>query len=109
MKKLSVFCFSVMLSGSCFAATGWTGAMKILELETHSSGTEIRLEGYNNACTSVVESGAQKTWVKVGSSQSNKEQLMSVILMAFASGKNINVYCSDPSDWAELSNIKVVP
>jgi hypothetical protein len=109
MKKILALCIAAGISGNCLAATGWTGPTTILELETHSDGTEIRLDGYNNACTSVVESGVQKTWTKVGSSQGNKEQLMSVILMAFAAGKNINVYCSDPNDWAEISNIKVVP
>lgn len=107
MKILFIFAFMLAASTNAVAATGWTGYRTILGLETHSSGIEIRLDGYSGACGSVNEGGVQKTWTKVETNQANEKQFVAILLMAFASGKRVSIYCASDAVWPTLSNVSV--
>jgi hypothetical protein len=99
----------VLMSADSMAASGWTGPRNILNLEFFSGGVEIRMTGSGGGCTSFTESGIQKTWTKIETGQPNEKQLIAALLMAFAMGKTIDVYCPSPSDWTALSTLVVVP
>ena len=105
-KKLVAFISCVFFVSSAFAGAGWTGFKKIVSSETHAAGTEIRLEGFNGACTNLTAED-NKTWTRIGATQDNKEQLVSVALMAFASEKLVNIHCAG-DDWSNLKYISVV-
>ena len=105
MKKLVLCLFGLMMSTSVFAATGWTGQRNIVSLETHASGTEIRLEGFGGACSQIVEGGVTLTVTIIRNTSQNKEQLMAVLMTAFATGKPVDIYCSDPAQGAPVDHI----
>ena len=109
MKKLLMFGLTVLISCNAYAGAGWALDKTILDLETNVNGTEIRLSGHGSgACEEITENGIAKTWTRIEADQANKEQLMSVLLTAFASGKKIDVYCAAGS-WVKLGHIRIKP
>ena len=104
---LIIFSFAGVLQTTHVLAG--TGPKTISGLEVTASGTEIRLSGFNGACTSLIENNVHKTWVRIGVNDVNQAQFVSVLLMAFASGKQINVYCGSSADWTNANNIVVEP
>jgi hypothetical protein len=107
MRRVLAFVVTLVLSMSATAATGWTGYRTIVRLETVSTGIEVTLDGFSGACAPWSEAGVQYTWVKIETNQANEKQHIATLLMAFAAGKRVSVYC--PSDGANptLSNMRV--
>ena len=105
MKKLVLCLFGLMMSTSVLAGAGWSGPRTIVNIETHESGTEIRLEGFGSGCTQLVEGGVTLTWTKIDIAHPNKQQMMAVLMTAFATGKPINVLCRSADQWAPADNI----
>jgi hypothetical protein len=107
MKRYLAIALMLFASASATAATGWTGLRTILGLEIVPTGIEIRLDGFGGACASVNENGIQKTWVKIETNQPNEKQYVVTVLMAFALGKRIAVYCPSDAAYPTLSNIVI--
>lgn len=105
--SVSAFAASLLASGQVFSAAGWTLNTSIHSLETTANGTEIRLLGHNTGvCEEITESGVALTWARIGANQENAEQMMSVALTAFSTGKNIDIYCAEGA-WPEVGHIRI--
>jgi hypothetical protein len=109
MYRLIAIVFGFTFSIGANAASGWTGPRTILGLEFYSGGVEIRVDGYGSGCTTFSESGVQKTWTKIETNQANEKQLIAALLMAFTTGKQINVHCANPVDWTAMDRLVVAP
>jgi hypothetical protein len=109
MRRLMSMTIGLMISAHVTAATGWTGQRTILGLEFSSVAVEVRLSGSGGACTSFVEGGIQKTWTKIDVGQANEKQLVAALMLAYASGRTIDVHCSSAADWTGLDRIILSP
>ena len=108
-KSLLIIVLILFFSTNAFAA--WTGAKTILELETTPNATEVRLDEAGDTtcgCHHWQEGGINKIFAKITLNNPNKEQLMSLLLVAFASGKKVNIFCTPGEEWPELRYIKVL-
>ena len=92
------------LTSQIYAGSGWTGSKKILSLETHKNGMELHLEGDTTACTNWVSG---KTWASLAMSNPNYQSMSAVAMMAFVTGKSINVYCKSAEDWSPADHLKI--
>lgn len=70
------------------------------------SGLEVRLAGFNGACTQTIEGGVQKAWTRIIVGQANEKHHTAVLLMAYATGKKVNIYCAGNEQWASLDSMR---
>ena len=102
-----------MLIGLFFAAnsmaTNWSGPRKIVAIETLSTKTEIRLEGQADvqACTKITENGVPLTWGSIPADAPNANAFLSIVLMAYSTGKKVNIYCDNAAPWSQINHIKI--
>lgn len=105
----SVLAISAMILPGISLAADWTGLRKIVGIEAHATSTEVRLEGQasGNACTKITENGLSLTWANIPHDMQNRADLVALVMMAYASGREVNMYCADESQWAPVTMIKV--
>jgi hypothetical protein len=107
MRKMLGVLTMAFVATSANAAAGWTGSRSLLSIETVPTGVEILLDGFGGACGLIAANGVQNTWLKIEVGQANESQHIAVLLMAFATGKRVSVYCSSTATWPALANIIV--
>ena len=106
MKRMGFLLVVALWALNAHGASGWTGYRVILGLESTPSGLEVRLAGFGGACTQTVEGGIEKTWARITVGQANEKHHTALLLMAYATGKKVDIYCASSAPWASLDNIR---
>ena len=108
MSKFLWCTFGLVLSSSVLAAE-WTEPRTILGIETTANDIQIRIEGHSSAdaCSKITENGVNLTFAKIPVEMGNRDALVSLVYMAYAAEKKINMYCDTVTSWSQVNHIKV--
>ena len=109
VKKLLFFVLCLVCSSPLFAGGGQTGWGKIIEIYTHPSWTEVKIDGFSNnpdACGSTV-------WYSLPLEKNGNTAYNSMytsLLTAFTTGKSVTFWvsgCGGQFSYPSISSIRV--
>ncbi len=99
-----IVCFSILsVSSQVFAAAGWTGFKRVIQIQVNDVGSvEVVLESGDAAC--VQADGG--TWAMIAAGDSQRALKMTLLTTAMAAGRQVAIHCST-AEWPSINVVKM--